>query len=57
MPSRKPRDVGDALEGTDRPSEPYECEYCVVIAITNEQGEKIARHVVGVGALAARRAP
>ena len=29
-----------------------ESEYCVVISITNEQGEKIARHVVGVGALA-----
>jgi hypothetical protein len=27
------------------------CEYCVVISITNEQGEKIARNVVGVGAL------
>ncbi|HEX4242631.1 MAG TPA: hypothetical protein VHZ53_14575, partial [Steroidobacteraceae bacterium] len=27
------------------------CEYCVVIAITNERGEKVARHVVGVGAL------
>jgi hypothetical protein len=28
-----------------------ECEYCVVVSITNEQGEKIARHVVGVGGL------
>jgi hypothetical protein len=28
-----------------------QCEYCVVVAITNERGEKIARHVVGVGAL------
>ena len=28
-----------------------QCEYCVVVAITNEQGEKIARQVVGVGAL------
>jgi hypothetical protein len=27
------------------------CEYCVVVSITNEQGEKIARQVVGVGAL------
>src|SRR5471032_273690 len=26
-------------------------EYCVVVAITNQQGEKIARQVVGVGAL------
>jgi len=29
------------------------CEYCVVISITNERGEKVARHVVGVGALPA----
>jgi hypothetical protein len=27
------------------------CEYCVVVSITNERGEKIARQVVGVGAL------
>jgi hypothetical protein len=27
------------------------CEYCVVVSITNQKGEKIARHVVGVGAL------
>jgi hypothetical protein len=27
------------------------CEFCVVVAITNERGEKVARHVVGVGAL------
>ena len=27
------------------------CEYCVVISITNERGEKIAREVVGVGSL------
>ncbi|HEV7613451.1 MAG TPA: hypothetical protein VGO37_16345 [Steroidobacteraceae bacterium] len=27
------------------------CEYVVVISITNERGEKIARQVVGVGAL------
>jgi hypothetical protein len=27
------------------------CEYCVVVSITNQRGEKIARHVVGVGAL------
>ena len=30
-----------------------QCEYCVVIAITNEKGEKITRQVVGVGALQA----
>jgi hypothetical protein len=28
-----------------------DCEYCVVISITNEAGEKVARQVVGVGAL------
>jgi hypothetical protein len=28
-----------------------QCEYCVVVSITNERGEKIARHVVGVGGL------
>jgi len=27
------------------------CEYCVVVSITTQKGEKIARHVVGVGAL------
>jgi hypothetical protein len=27
------------------------CEYCVVVAIANAQGEQIARQVVGVGAL------
>jgi len=27
------------------------CEHVVVISITNERGEKIARQVVGVGAL------
>ena len=27
------------------------CEYCVVVWIANERGEKIARQVVGVGAL------
>ena len=28
-----------------------QCEYCVVVSISNQQGEKIARNVVGVGAL------
>jgi len=41
------------LEGTIAHPSRAECEYSVVIAITNEQGEKIARHVVGVGALSA----
>ena len=27
------------------------CEYCVVVSITNDRGEKITRQVVGVGAL------
>jgi hypothetical protein len=40
------------LEGTIAHPGRTESEYCVVISITNEQGEKIARHVVGVGALA-----
>jgi hypothetical protein len=40
------------IEGSIRHSVRNEaCEYCVVIAITNERGEKVARHVVGVGAL------
>ena len=41
-----------SLEGTIHHANRAEaCEYCVVISITNEQGEKLARHVVGVGAL------
>jgi len=40
------------IEGSIRHTERDEsCEYCVVISITNERGEKVARHVVGVGAL------
>jgi hypothetical protein len=40
------------IEGTiHHPVRDEQCEYCVVISITNERGEKIARHVVGVGAL------
>jgi hypothetical protein len=42
------------IDGSIRHTKPGEqCEYCVVIAITNEKGEKIARQVVGVGALQA----
>jgi hypothetical protein len=51
----EPQSPGHAtmrLEGSIQHPGRNECEYCVVIAITNEQGEKIARHVVGVGALA-----
>jgi hypothetical protein len=33
------------------PSPDEQCEYSVVISITNEKGEKIARQVIGVGAL------
>jgi hypothetical protein len=40
------------LEGSIHHPNRQECEYCVVISITNEAGEKLARHVVGVGALA-----
>jgi len=40
------------IEGTIRHSgRDEQCEYCVVVSITNERGEKIARQVVGVGAL------
>jgi hypothetical protein len=45
------------LEGTIAHPGRTESEYCVVISITNEQGEKIARHVVGVGALAPGERP
>ncbi len=42
------------IEGSIHHVVPTEqCEYCVVIAITNERGEKVARQVVGVGALQA----
>jgi hypothetical protein len=39
------------LVGTIEHAGSDECEYCVVIAISNERGEKITRQVVGVGAL------
>jgi hypothetical protein len=40
------------IEGSiQHPVRDEQCEYCVVVAISNERGEKIARHVVGVGAL------
>ena len=41
------------IERTFHRPRPRPCRYCVVVSITNEQGEKIARHVVGVGALSA----
>jgi hypothetical protein len=40
------------IEGTiQHPVRDESCEYCVVVSINNERGEKVARHVVGVGAL------
>ena len=40
------------IEGTiQHPTRDEQCEYCVVVSITNERGEKVARQVVGVGAL------
>jgi hypothetical protein len=40
------------IEGSIRhASRDEQCEYCVVVSITNQQGEKVARQVVGVGAL------
>ncbi len=41
------------IEGTiANPEAADGCEYCVVVSIANQHGEKIARQVVGVGALA-----
>ncbi len=40
------------IEGTVRHKQPQEpCEFCVVLAIANEQGEQVSRQVVGVGVL------
>jgi hypothetical protein len=39
------------IEGSIQHQRDEACEYVVVVAITNERGEKIARQVVGVGAL------
>lgn len=40
------------VEGTiEHPAGDEACEYCVVIAIANDRGERITRQVVGVGAL------
>ena len=52
--SSEPQAAGHSamrLEGSIHHPGRGECEYCVVVSITNEQGEKIARQVVGVGAL------
>ncbi len=41
------------IEGTiGHESVEQSCEYCVVVTITNRLGERIARQVVGVGAIA-----
>src|ERR1700726_4976418 len=40
------------IEGSiHHPVRDEQCEYCVVVSITNERGERVARQVVGVGAL------
>jgi hypothetical protein len=40
------------IEGSIRHADRAEqCEYCVVVSINNQKGEKITRQVVGVGAL------
>jgi hypothetical protein len=41
-----------SIEGTIRhATRDEQCEYCVVVSITNDKGEKVTRQVVGVGAL------
>ena len=45
------------VEGTITPPAGDDaCEYSMVLSIRNERGEEIARQVIGVGALASRRA-
>ena len=39
------------IDGSIQHAGREQCEYCVVISITIEQGENLARQVVGVGAL------
>jgi hypothetical protein len=39
------------IEGSIQHKRDEPCEYCVVVSVTNERGEKITRQVVGVGAL------
>lgn len=40
------------IEGTiQHPARDESCEYCIVVSINNERGEKVTRQVVGVGAL------
>jgi len=40
------------VEGTIEHAGAVACEYCVVVSISNQHGEKISRQVVGVGAIA-----
>lgn len=40
------------VEGTIEHAGGEACEYCVVVSISNQHGEKISRQVVGVGAIA-----
>ena len=49
---RKALDRPLAIEGTlSQPADGVPIEYSVVIAIRNERGEEVGRHVVGVGAM------
>jgi hypothetical protein len=47
----KPDAVPLRVEGTIRHADTGPCEYSVVVAIRNEQGEEITRKIVGVGVL------
>jgi len=40
------------IDGTIRGPDPAEpCEYCLTVAIRDERGREIGRHVIGVGAM------
>jgi len=47
----KPDAVPLHVEGTIRHADTGPCEYSVVVAIRNEQGEEVSRKVVSVGVL------
>ena len=52
--STEPQAVGLSalrVEGSIHHPDNEPCEYCVVVSISNERGDKLARQVVGVGAL------
>ncbi len=40
------------VEGTIAHAGAEACEYCVVVSVSNQHGEKISRQVVGVGVIA-----